>query len=54
MGDPDDFRAMISFAAAQGIRAPVDRVFALGEAAEALRYLETAHGFGKVIVRIAP
>jgi NADPH:quinone reductase-like Zn-dependent oxidoreductase len=54
MGDPDDFRAMIAFAAAHGIRAPVDRVFALSEAAEALQYLETAHGFGKVIVRIAP
>jgi NADPH:quinone reductase-like Zn-dependent oxidoreductase len=53
MGNVDDFRAMIGFAAAHAIRAPVDRIFPLDEAAAALQHLETAHGFGKVVVRIA-
>jgi zinc-binding alcohol dehydrogenase/oxidoreductase len=54
MGDLEDFRAMITFAATHGIKAPVDRSFAFDEAPAALQYLDTAHGFGKVIVRIAP
>jgi NADPH:quinone reductase-like Zn-dependent oxidoreductase len=53
MGDIQDFRAMIAFASAHGIRAPVDRSFTLDEAPAALQYLETSHGFGKVVVRIS-
>ena len=31
----------------------VDRSFAFQEAAGALAYLDTAHGFGKVVIQIA-
>ena len=42
MGDLEDFRAMITFAATHGIKAPVDRSFAFDEAPAALQYLDTA------------
>jgi NADPH:quinone reductase-like Zn-dependent oxidoreductase len=35
-----------------GLKAQVDKVFTLDQAAEALEYLKTSHPRGKVIIRI--
>jgi zinc-binding alcohol dehydrogenase/oxidoreductase len=50
VGTLGEYRAMLAFFERHKIRPVVDRVFPLDQAAEALRYLETAHQFGKVVV----
>jgi zinc-binding alcohol dehydrogenase/oxidoreductase len=52
MGTPDDFRGMLGMVA-RGMRPVVDRVFPLAEAAEAMRRMEQAAQFGKIVLRIA-
>jgi NADPH:quinone reductase-like Zn-dependent oxidoreductase len=52
MGTPDDFRGMIDFVQTHAIIPPIDRNFALDDAAAALLYLETSHQFGKVVIDI--
>lgn len=51
-GGKDRFEEMLGFYEDKGIRPVVDRVFAFGEAREALRYLFTGGHFGKVVIRI--
>lgn len=52
-GPRERFQEMCAFYAAHGIRPPVDRVFAFGEAREALRFLYEGSHFGKVVIRVA-
>ena len=51
MGTRGDFAAMLQLYAA-GLRPIVDRVFPLGEAAEAHRRMEEAKQFGKIVLKI--
>ncbi len=53
MGSPEDFRAMLALFGEGRLRPVVDRVFPLGEAGEALRYMDQAAQFGKIVLRIA-
>lgn len=46
------FEDMNRLVAGQGIRPVIDRVFPLGEAAAALRYLEGGSHFGKVVISV--
>lgn len=52
MGSPDDFRAMLALFGANGQRPVVDRVFPLDETGAALRHMEEAAQFGKIVLRI--
>ena len=52
MGSPADFRAMLAVFAERGRRPVVDRVFPLAETGAALRRLEGAAQFGKIVLRI--
>jgi NADPH:quinone reductase-like Zn-dependent oxidoreductase len=47
-----DLEMMMPFLGDGRLKAVVDRVFPLAEAAEAHRYLEAAQQFGKVILRV--
>ncbi|GAB3710415.1 quinone oxidoreductase family protein [Nocardiopsis oceani] len=51
MGSPRDFGGLLQLVRAASVRPPViDRVFPLGQAADAHRYLESGGGFGKVVL----
>ena len=51
MGSPRDFAGLLRFLDEHDVRPPViDRSFALDEAADAHRYLESGRGFGKVVL----
>ncbi len=53
MGSPDDFRGMLRlFEDAAAPRPAVDRVFPLAEAGAALRHMDAAAQFGKIVLRI--
>lgn len=56
MGSPEDFRAMLALFAGSarggGLRPCVDQVFPLAEAGAALRHMESASQFGKIVLRI--
>ena len=52
MGSPDDFRAMLALFGPGGPRPVVDMVFPLAEAGAALRRMEEAAQFGKIVLRI--
>ena len=52
MGSPRDFAAMLAFVEREKIRPVVDRVYAMGEVAAAMRRMEEAHQFGKIVIRI--
>jgi D-arabinose 1-dehydrogenase-like Zn-dependent alcohol dehydrogenase len=52
MGSPDDFRAMLALFGPGGPRPVVDTVFPLAEAGAALRRMEEAAQFGKIVLRI--
>ncbi|PSK42087.1 hypothetical protein B9Z65_4001 [Elsinoe australis] len=52
-GPRDRFEEMLGFYEEKEIRPVVDRVFAFGEAKEALQYLFSGGHFGKVVVRVA-
>jgi NADPH:quinone reductase-like Zn-dependent oxidoreductase len=53
MGSRGDFRDMLNFVRAAGLRPVIDRVFPLEEGPAALRYLEERRQFGKVLLRVA-
>lgn len=53
MGSPDDFRAMLSLFGTNGQRPVIDRVFSLDETGAALRHMEEAAQFGKIVVKIS-
>jgi zinc-binding alcohol dehydrogenase/oxidoreductase len=52
MGSPDDFRAMMALFSQGGLHPVVDKVFPLAEAAAALRRMDEAAQFGKIVLRI--
>lgn len=52
VGPRSSFEAMNRAIALHGLRPTIDRVFPMAEAADALRYLESARHFGKVVLRI--
>lgn len=54
MGSRDEFREMLAFIEKHHIVPEIDRVFALEEAHEALKYLEVNHQFGKIALQIDP
>ena len=53
MGSPDDFLAMAAFINRHGIRPVVDRVFPFDEGEAALRHMEDARQFGKIVIKIS-
>lgn len=52
MGSPVDFAGMTTLVATAQIVPTVDRVFALAEAEQALRHMEQAAQFGKIVLKI--
>lgn len=52
MGSPADFAGMTAFVAEHKIVPVVDRVFPLAETEQALRYMESAAQFGKIVLGI--
>ena len=52
MGSPSDFRAMLNLFGEGKARPVVDRVFPLAEAGAALRHMEQATQFGKIVLRV--
>lgn len=53
VGSREMFEAMNAAIALHQLRPVVDRVFPFAEAPEALRYLESAAHFGKIVIRVA-
>ena len=53
MGSPDDFLAMTNFINRHGIRPVVDSVFPFEEGDAALRHMEDARQFGKIVIKIS-
>ena len=52
VGNLAEFEAMMAFVEDKAIEPVIDRSFALSEAKDALAYLESSHGFGKVVIDI--
>ncbi|HWA25225.1 MAG TPA: zinc-binding dehydrogenase [Lacunisphaera sp.] len=52
MGSPADFAGMTAFVTAKKITPIVDRVFPLAETEAALRHMESAAQFGKIVLKI--
>lgn len=52
MGTPDDFHAMLALFGSGGLRPVVDRIFPLVETGQALRRMDDAAQFGKIVLRI--
>lgn len=50
VGNLDEFRAVLAFIGEHRIEPEIDRRFTLDEAPQALAYLDSAHGFGKVVI----
>ncbi len=53
MGSPRDFRRLLDHVGGASWRPVVDRRFDLGETAGALRAMEDAGRFGKIVVEVA-
>ena len=52
VGDPQDFREMLTFIGEKRIKPVIERTFMLAEAPDALLHLQGKHRFGKVVIRI--
>jgi NADPH:quinone reductase-like Zn-dependent oxidoreductase len=53
VGSVEMFEAMNRAIAAHRLKPAIDRVFSFGESREALRYMESARHFGKIVIRVA-
>ena len=53
LGSRDEFRQLLGFMRASGVRPIIDQVFPLSEAASAQRRLEDGKQFGKIVLQIA-
>ncbi len=53
MGSPEDFRAMLALFGQGKLRPVVDQICKLADAGNALRRMERAEQFGKIVLRIA-
>jgi NADPH:quinone reductase-like Zn-dependent oxidoreductase len=52
MGSPEDFRAMIEFVRQHGIRPIVDKIFPFAEGEAAMRHMDDAQQFGKIVISV--
>lgn len=52
MGSPADFRSMIDFVGQHSIRPIVDTVFPFEEGEAAMRWMDDARQFGKIVIRV--
>jgi zinc-binding alcohol dehydrogenase/oxidoreductase len=52
LGSPEDFDAMVDFVKRLGIRPIVDKVFALAEGEAAMRRMDEARQFGKIVLKV--
>jgi zinc-binding alcohol dehydrogenase/oxidoreductase len=52
MGTEDEFRDMVSFVEQKEILPVIDKVFALENAEEALRYMDSGQQFGKIVLAV--
>jgi NADPH:quinone reductase-like Zn-dependent oxidoreductase len=52
MGSPEDFRSMIAFVRKHAIRPIVDKIFPFAEGEAALRWMDDARQFGKIVLKI--
>jgi zinc-binding alcohol dehydrogenase/oxidoreductase len=52
MGTEDEFRDMVSFVEQKEILPVIDKVFALENAEDALRYMDSGQQFGKIVLAI--
>ncbi|MGH7831604.1 MAG: zinc-binding dehydrogenase, partial [Candidatus Binatia bacterium] len=53
LGSREEFRELLGFMRASGVRPIIDQVFPLNEAASAQRRLEEGKQFGKIVLQIA-
>jgi NADPH:quinone reductase-like Zn-dependent oxidoreductase len=53
MGTPSDFLSMIDMVNKHRIRPVTDKIFPFGEGEKALRRMDEAQQFGKIIIRVA-
>jgi zinc-binding alcohol dehydrogenase/oxidoreductase len=51
MGSPEDFHSMVAFISEHGIRPIVDMVFPYADGEAALRRMEAAQQFGKIVIK---
>jgi NADPH:quinone reductase-like Zn-dependent oxidoreductase len=52
MGSPEDFRSMIGFVGQHGIHPIVDKVFPFADGEAAMRHMDDAQQFGKIVIRV--
>jgi NADPH:quinone reductase-like Zn-dependent oxidoreductase len=52
MGSDEDVSDMLRSVAGSGLRPIIDRSFPLSDAVDALRYLDSGHRFGKIVVEM--
>ncbi len=52
MGSPEDFRSMITFVREHAIRPIVDKIFPFEEGEAALRWMDDARQFGKIVIKV--
>ena len=52
MGSPNDFQSMISFLSRHQIKPVIDQVFAFSEGEQAMRRMDKAEQFGKIVIKI--
>jgi zinc-binding alcohol dehydrogenase/oxidoreductase len=52
MGSPEDFRSMLTFVREHKIRPVVDKIFSFEEGEAALRWMDDARQFGKIVLKI--
>ena len=52
MGSPEDFAAMVAFVNKYSLRPVIDKIFQLAEGEIALRRMENAQQFGKIVLRV--
>jgi NADPH:quinone reductase-like Zn-dependent oxidoreductase len=52
MGSPADFRSMIDFVGQHSIRPVIDTVFPFEEGEAAMRWMDDARQFGKIVIRV--
>ena len=52
MGSPEDFQSMVSFVNQHHLHPMIDKIFSFAEGENALRRMDNAHQFGKLVIRI--
>lgn len=52
VGTRDELAALTAFMTQHKLKPPIDRTFTLDQAKDALAYLDSAHGYGKVVITV--